>query len=130
GDHMFGSLSPPLAQRCIQKRVSVQQQKIEKHEGDRHIRCRCRKQVSVLVLASEALLQIKERQSPAFCKSYDFAVSNQLLVEFSGLFGELRELSGNASQIARENLDPLSVAMKLGANAVEFVLNIHGSRDR
>ena len=85
------------------------------------------KQVCVLVLAPESFLQIEERQSPAFRKSDDFAVSNQLLVELHGLFDELRELTGNSSQIARENFDPVSAAMKLCANAVEFVLNVHCS---
>jgi hypothetical protein len=123
-------LFPPLTKRSFQEGPSVHPEKIENHKGDRDIRCRSGKQIKSVVLAPQPLLQIKEGQSPPFVKSDDFAVRNQLMVKPSGLVDQLRKLPGNSSQIARENLDPVSAAMKLCTNPVEFVFNVHRPWDR
>ncbi len=122
-------LFPPLAKRGFQEGPSVDPEKIENHKGDRDIRCRSGEQISGVVLAPKPLLQVEEGQAPPFVKSDDFAVSNYFLVKPRGLFDQLRKLPGNSSQIARENLDPISAAMKLCTNPVEFVFNVHRPRD-
>src|SRR5207342_57565 len=62
-------LFPPLAKRSFQKGASVHPEEIEDHKGDWDIRCRAGKQIKSVVLASQPLLQIEERQSPPFIKS-------------------------------------------------------------
>src|SRR6476659_629418 len=123
-------LFPPLTKRSSQERASVHPEKIENHKGNRDIRCGSGKQIKSVVLSPQPRLQIEEGQSPPFVKSDDFAVNNKVLVKFSGLFDQLRKLPGNSSQIARENLDPISAAMKLCTNPIEFVFNVHRSWDR
>src|SRR6266481_854139 len=123
-------LFPPVAKRSFQEGASAHPEKIENHKGDRDIRCRSGKQINGVGLTPQPLLQIEEGQSPPFVKSDDFAVNNQLLVKPSGLFDQLRKLPGNSSQIARENLDPVSAAMKLCTNPVEFVFYIYRAGGR
>ena len=87
---------PSLPKWSFQQRMPIQPKEIENHKGDGHIRCRSGKQIGCIVLASEPFLQIEEAQSPFFVESDDLTVSNQLLAKPSGLFDQLRKLSGNS----------------------------------
>ena len=69
-------------------------------------------------------MQIKERKFAALFESDDFAIDNQVGRELLRSIGYFRELICNSLQIAREDLDPFVIAMKLRANAVKFVFHI------
>src|SRR5215813_6580283 len=104
--------------------MSVHPEKIEKHKRDRHIRYGRGEQICGVILPAEALLQIEEGQPSPFVKSDDFAINNYLLIKPRCLFNQFGKLRRNSSQIARENLDSLSAAVKLGADPIKLVFNI------
>ena len=70
-------------------------------------------------------MQIEKGEPAIFLEGDNFTVDNQLFLEVPGLIGQLGKLTGDAPQIARENFNALCGAMKLRANAVEFVFQIN-----
>src|SRR4030088_639447 len=55
----------------------------------------------------------------------DLAIEDKIDIELARLLGYFRKLVGDAFKIARKDLDAFDVAMKLRADAVEFVLGIN-----
>ena len=70
-------------------------------------------------------MQIEEGKFPALGEGDDFAVQNNIGRKRPPLVGNFGKLLGDAFEIARENLDSGRAAMHLGANAVEFVLDVN-----
>src|SRR5947207_10625282 len=58
------------------------------------------------------------------------SVDNQFFLKVPCLTSQLRELAGDASQIAGENFNALCTAMKLRADTIEFVFHVYGLSDR
>ena len=106
------------------------QSKSNATKDDRHVRGRGRKQIRSFALSAQPFLQIEEGQLPAVLEGHDLAIEDQFVLELARAARPARELLRHAAQIAREDFHAFRAAMKLRANAVEFVFDVNRSRRR
>ena len=107
--------------------MPVQPKKIKDDKRNGDVRCRAREQICAVAGAAEPLLQIEKRKPAIFLEGDNFTIENQLFLEVPGLIRQLGELTGDAPQITRENVNALRAAMKLRSDPVEFIFQIYCS---
>src|SRR5256885_11847405 len=76
------------------------------------------------MFSAQSFLEIEEGQFLSVLERHDFAVENYFGVEAFGIVRQLGKLLRHPPQIAREYFRARRAPMKLGANAVELVLDV------
>src|SRR2546430_2417817 len=109
----------------FQQPAAIEPENIECDERDRNIRRCGREQIGAFAFSSETFLQVEEGQFAPVLESNNLAVENKIDIELARLVGDFRKLIGDPPQIARINLDALSVPMELCANAIELVFDVN-----